>query len=467
MKILRISSMLVGFLSLVLSLSAQTFTSLVSFNGSNGAYLESMSLVQGTDGNLYGTAPSGGANSGGTVFKVTPTGMLTTLYSFCAQPKCTDGETPLAGLVLASNGIFYGTTSVGGLNGDGTVFSITSGGALTTLHSFDINTDGDLPIAALIQGRDGNFYGTTGGGGPPPTNKGTVFRITPGGALTTLHGFEITDGYDPFAALVQGTNGNFYGTTTEGGANGDGTVFSITPGGTLTTLHNFNGTDGAYPNAALVQATNGTFYGTTVQGGAIGYGTVFNITSGGTLTTLHSFDSTDGAEPYATLVQAANGILYGTTQMGGTANCSFGQPCGTVFSITTGGTLTTLHSFDVTDGEGPQAAVVQDTNGTFYGVTYNGGASNYGTIFSLAVGLHPFVETLPTSGTVGAHVKILGTHLTGATGVTFNGTATTFTVVSKSEITTSVPTGATTGTVEVTTSNGTLLKSKTRFRVTP
>ncbi len=452
-------------MSLVLSLSAQTFTSLVSFNGNNGAYPESMSLVQGTDGNLYGTAPYGGANSGGTVFKVTPAGTLTTLYSFCAQTKCTDGETPLAGLVLATNGTFYGTTSAGGTNGDGTVFSITSGGALTTLHSFDL-TDGAYPTAALIQGRDGNFYGTTVEGGPPPTDKGTVFRITSGGTLTTLHGFDITDGYDPYAALVQATNGTFYGTTTEGGANGDGTVFSITSGGTLTTLHNFDGTDGAYPDATLVQATNGTFYGATVVDGGNGYGTVFSITPGGTLTTLHSFDSTDGAEPYATLVQATNGTLYGTTQMGGTANCSFGQPCGTVFSITAGGTLTTLHSFDGTDGNSPDAPLVQDTNGTFYGVTYNGGASNYGTIFSLGVGLPPFVKTLPTSGTIGAHVKILGTNLTGATSVTFNGTPAMFHVVSSSEITTTVPTGATTGRVKVVTPHRTLT-SNVNFRVTP
>ncbi len=200
--------------------------------------------------------------------------------------------------------------------------------------------------------------------------------------------------------------------------------------------------------------------------GANGYGTVFSMTSGGTLTTIHSFDATDGAEPYATLVQATNGIFYGTTAEGGTANCSLGQPCGTVFSITAGGTLTTLHSFDGADGNGPQAAVVQHTNGTFYGVTYNGGASNYGTIFSLAVGLHPFVKTLPTSGTVGAHVKILGTNLTGATKVTFNGTAATFHVVSSSEITTTVPAGATTGKVKVVTPHRTLT-SNVKFRVTP
>ncbi|MGB8117104.1 MAG: choice-of-anchor tandem repeat GloVer-containing protein, partial [Candidatus Sulfotelmatobacter sp.] len=194
--------------------------------------------------------------------------------------------------------------------------------------------------------------------------------------------------------------------------------------------------------------------------------TVFSITAGGMLTTLHSFDSTDGAYPYAALIQATNGTFYGTTSEGGTANCSYGLPCGSVFSITSGGTLTTLHSFDSTDGEKPDAALVQDTNGTFYGVTYEGGASNYGTIFSLAVGLPPFVETLPRSGKVGKAVKILGTDLTGAISVTFNSTAATFTVASKSEITTTVPAGATTGEVKVVTSNGTLT-SNVLFRVTP
>jgi uncharacterized repeat protein (TIGR03803 family) len=456
------------FVTTAIALPAQTFTSLASFNGDNGAFPVSMSLVQGTDGNLYGTAPYGGANAGGTVFKVTPTGTVTTLYSFCAQISCTDGKTPLAGLVLANNGIFYGTTSVGGVNGDGTVFSITTGGALTTLHSFTLATDGAYLVAALVQAANGTFYGATGEGGAH--NLGTIFSMTPGGTVSTLHTFDGTDGQYPYAALIEGTNGTFYGTTSEGGANGeaddDGTVFSITAGGALTTLHNFDGTDGANPYAPLVQASNGNFYSTTVEGGANGYGTVFSITAGGTLSTLHSFDSTDGANSYAALVQATNGTLYGTTTEGGTANCSFGQPCGTIFSVTSGGTVTTQHSFDVTDGEKPYGGLVQDTDGTFYGVTYEGGVSNYGTIFSLAVGLHPFVETLPTSGLVGATVKILGTNLTGTTSVKFNGTAATFTVVSSSEITTRVPTGASTGFVTVVTPHRGLTSGQ-KFRVTP
>jgi uncharacterized repeat protein (TIGR03803 family) len=456
------------FVATAIALPAQTFTTLASFPESYGAHPRLMSLVQGADGNFYGTTCDLGCegevgNGFGTVFKVTPTGTLTTLYSFCAQPKCTDGAFPTAGLVLGTDGNFYGTTTYGGASDDGTVFRITSEGTLTTLHSFDLTDDGAYPYAALVQATNGNFYGTTSYGGV--NAYGTVFEITSGGTLTTLLSFDDTDGAYPEAPLVQATNGNFYGTTFEGGANFDGTVFSITPGGRLTTLHSFNGADGYLPVGALVQATNKNFYGTTVEGGANGYGTIFEITSGGTLTTLHSFNSTDGALPEAGLIQATNGIFYGTTLYGG-ANDACAVGCGTVFSITSGGTLTTLHTFDSTDGDDAYGGLVQATNGTFYGTTYSGGANAGGTIFSLAVGLGPFVKTLPASGTVGTAVTILGTNLTGATSVTFNGKEATFTVVSSTEITTTVPSGASTGKVKVVTPSRTL-SSNVSFRVTP
>jgi uncharacterized repeat protein (TIGR03803 family) len=228
----------------------------------------------------------------------------------------------------------------------------------------------------------------------------------------------------------------------------------------------------------LVQATNGNLYGTTSTGGDtlnyfIGLGTVFKITPGGKLTTLYRFceqfiPCTDGFYPYAGLVQATDGNLYGTTEYGGNNNCAVGDPgCGTIFRITTSGELTTLYSFcgqvPCTDGAYPYAGLVQATNGTFYGTTYSGGdvadtncVGGCGAVFSLSVGLGPFVETVPTSGEVGATVKILGNSLKGATSVTFKGTAATFKVVSSSEIITTVPTGATTGTVKVVTPSGTL-----------
>jgi len=441
---------------------AQTFTTLVNFNYTNGAN-PSMSLVQGTDGNLYGTTEGGGAKGEGTVFKVTPTGTLTTLYSFCAKTNCTDGSVPLGGLVLGTDGNFYGTTSEGGISADpfggdcGTVFKITPAGKLTTLHMFD-STDGyATPFGPLVQATNGNFYGTT--------QSGTVYSITSGGTFTTV----LTAGAGGYA-LIQATNGIFYGAGVGGP---DGTVYSITAGGTLTTLHRFDGsTDGYGPFGPLVQANNGNFYGTTSQGGPndecdsqifSGCGTVFEITPEGTLTTLKNFDASDGCYPNGSMIQATDGNFYGTTVYGDTAGGCYLTP-GTIYSITSAGTLTTLHSFDNTDGENPSGGLVQATNGTFYGTASQGGANNAGTIFRLALGLDPFVKTLPTSGKVGAAVMILGTDLTGATSVTFDGTAAVFKVVSSSEITTTVPSGATTGEVEVVTPRGTL-SSNVSFRV--
>jgi len=279
--------------------------------------------------------------------------------------------------------------------------------------------------------------------------------------FTTLHSFDDTDGFEPYAGLVQATNGSLYGATVTGGGGGRGTVFKITTSGKLTTLYTFCHCYDYGPIAVLVQATNGNLYG-TIPGGLYDDGWVFKITLGGKLTTLHSFDGTDGAAPIAALIQATNGDLYGTTSNGGSGSCTYG--CGTVFKITLSGKLTTLHGFGGTDGTNPAAALVQDTNGNFYGTTPSGGGYGAGTVFSLSVGLGPFVETQPTSGKVGAAVKILGTDLKGTTSVTFNGTAAKFTVVSKSEIKTTVPKGATTGKVKVKTPKGTL-KSNVVFRV--
>jgi uncharacterized repeat protein (TIGR03803 family) len=461
------------------SAQAQTFTDLVDFNGTDGGHPAYASLVQGTDGNLYGVTPVDGTHSGGTVFKISTSGTLTTLYNFCARHNCTDGEGPYGALVQAANGNFYGTTDGGGANGAhyGTVFEITPTGALRPLYSFCSQsgcTDGSGPFGGLVQATNGNFYGTTVGGGA--YGYGTVFKITLSGTLTTLYSFcsqmitDCTDGAQPWAGLVQGSDGNFYGTTQLGGTAGAGTAFKITPSGTLTTLHSFCSqsfcADGVQGYAGLIQATNGNFYGTTYLGGANNAGTVFRISSGGTLTTLYNFcvqiGCTDGQAPSAALVQATDGSLYGTTPEGGS------EGYGEVFKITPTGTLTTVYNFCGQQGcpAGPSAALVQATDGNFYGTAGGGGVDSDGSVFSLSVGLGPFVETKPTAGKVGAAVNILGTNLTGATSVTFNGTAATFTVVSSSEITTTVPAGATSGKVKVVTSSGTLT-SNVNFRVKP
>jgi len=413
---------------------------------------------------------------------------FTTLYSFCAQSNCTDGQFPKAGLIQATNGGLYGTAQLGGSNGGGMVFSFSpSGGTPKNLYNFCSQTnctDGANPYAGLVQATNGDLYGTTEGGGA--SGYGTVFNISPnGGTPTWMYSFcsqsNCTDGASPEAALVQATNGDLYGTTRAGGANGDyGTVFSISPGGgTPTWIYSFcsqsDCTDGEYPYAGLIQATNGDLYGTTYGGGShAGAGTVFSISpGGGTPTTLYSFcDQSacgDSEYPYAGLVQATDGNFYGTTGYGGLNSCFASPGCGTIFKITPSGTLTTLYSFcsqsGCADGSHPYAGLVQDTNGDFYGTTTDGGANgNGGTIFSLSVGLGPFVKTLPTSGKVGTAVKILGTKLTGATHVRFNGTNAVFKVVSSSEITTTVPKDATTGTVEVVTPGGTL-SSNVPFQV--
>jgi uncharacterized repeat protein (TIGR03803 family) len=393
-----------------IGLPAQTFEfeTLHSFDGypTDGA-LPTAPLVQDIDGDLYGTTTWGGTSSAcgsygcGTVFKITRRGTLTTLHSFAGYP--TDGAHPNAALVQDTDGNLYGTTQDGGANacfgnGCGTVFKITRSGALTTLHSFaGYPTDGGWPGAALVQDRDGDFYGTTEIGGN--YRYGTVFKITRSGTLTTLHSFDLTDGSEPAAALAQDRDGDFYGTTVNGGASGYGTVFKITRSGTLTTLHNFDWTDGAGPWAALVRDRDGNFYGTTADGGAssncpYGCGTVFKITPTGTPTTLYNFCSesgcTDGLVPYAALLQDRDGNFYGTTLSGGTSSACGSYGCGTVFKITRWGTLTTLHSFDYTDGKWPYAALVQDWDGNFYGTTGLGGVSSNcppagcGTVFRLS-----------------------------------------------------------------------------------
>ena len=290
--------------------------------------------------------------------------------------------------------------------------------------------------------------------------------------------------HHPLAGLVAGTDGNFYGTTLSGGANSFGTVFKITPAGVLTTLHSFCAqtgcTDGQSPFAGLIQATDGNFYGTTTSGGSMYCyygaqgGTIFKVTPGGRLTTLHSFCYSEGRGPESPLTQATDGRLYGTARSGGNGgngNCTavFDPGCGTMFKIALGGVLTNaVHTFDFTDGDLPVAGLVQATSGTLYGTAAYGGKGTYayGTLFSQTLpGVQPFVTTLPTSRKVGQHVAILGTDLTGATSVTFNNKSATFTVVSSTEISTTVPTGATTGTVQVVTPSGTL-SSNVPFRVT-
>jgi uncharacterized repeat protein (TIGR03803 family) len=454
----RLILALACFLMLVSSAGAQ-FTPLYYFGTHAGdpAHPSYPGFVaQGRDGNLYSTSYDGGTDNAGTVFKVTPAGQVTVLYSF-------DGVTgafPSGGLTLGTDGNFYGTTFENGSSNYGTVFKITSGGKLTVLHAFD-STDGAGPWGAPVQGTDGAYYGTTEQGGS--ADCGTVYRVTAGGTFKTLYNFDGPHGCQPLAPPVLGTDGNFYGTTLVlTGVNNPnlGAIYKITPTGALTLVHTFDGTHGAEAYAPLMQASDGNFYGATVNGGMYGNGVVFEMTPAGAFTDLHDFDpNTEGGEPFSALVEGTNGFLYGTTVDGGTFND------GTIYSIPLGGgTPDTLYSFDGTSGTAPGAPQMQHTNGTFYGDSAWGGSDDLGTFYSFSAGLSPFVRLVTASGKVGATIEILGQGLTGTTAVSFNGAAATFHVVSQTYLTATVPTGATKGFVTVTTPSG-VLTSNQVFRI--
>ncbi len=387
----RAYALFVLLLTTAVALPAQGFKTLHSFTGADGSNSWGQ-MIQGVDGNFYGTTQSGGNNNCdqgcGTIFKITPSGTLTTLHSFTDSP---DGSLPFAGLIQAANGDLYGVTLAGGTTnancapfratGCGTVFKITPSGTLTILHNFT-SLDGQAPGAQLLLASDGNYYGTTGGGAH--YGGGTAFKITPSGTLTTLHVWTGPEGYSPNGALIQATDGNLYGTTFDGGPNATGNMFKMTLGGVVTSLYAFSSTpgDGAYPYAGLIQGTDGNFYGTTETGGAYLYfGCVFKMTADGTVTILHSFNVTDGDIPTANLIQVSNGDFYGTTPYGGTGNF------GTIFAITANGAFTTLHSFDSAHGSYPYGVLVQGSNGKFYAATYSGGSGTCqfgcGTVFSL------------------------------------------------------------------------------------
>jgi len=482
-----------------------TVTLLANFDDLNGSQPNAM--AQGVDGNLYGTTGVGGGPNSGVIFELTVGGELSALYDFCEQEGCPDGAVPQSAPILGSDGNLYGTTSGGGANESnclhdqcGTVFRFTTGHALTTLYNFCEDyvsgtcLDGASPSAALVQGTDGNFYGTTYMGGT--YNNGTVFKVTTSGALTTLHSFDLTDGAAINGSLVWGTGGNLYGTATHGGLNNDGgTAFKITPDGNLTVLYNFcsvqNCSDGEEPTG-LVEGPEGNFYGATFSGGVGNAGTIFQLTPTGILTTVQYFDGTPGANPSTPLILGSDGNFYGTTTDSG-ANHT-GPP--TLFGLRPNRDLKTLFVFHYPDGLPSQ--LVQNTNGNFYGSTTGnsisgdpqtsrlftnsgglssdidrladgrfygrvdrdprspGGITSYGMLYELSVGLGPFVEANPAAARVGKTIGILGTNLTRATGVTFNGTSAAFKLKSATRIVATVPSGATSGKMQVVTPNGTL-----------
>jgi uncharacterized repeat protein (TIGR03803 family) len=401
---------------------AQTFTVL---NSNLGSFPRP--LIQGTDGSFYGAA----SNEGYAIVRITPAGVSTTLAT---------GVYTVAPLVQATDGNFYGTNN-------NTIFRMTPEGVLTTIHTFD-TFDGADPRTALIQASDGNLYGIANAGG---SNSlcGTFFRISLAGTFKLLLNFGGPSvGCGP-TSILQGTDGNFYGST---GALGRSTFFKITRGGVYSSLN-----DSVYTLGNVVQATNGNFYGVSA-GGANSYGFVFELTTAGTLTDLFDFTVATGYDQFTPqFIQATDGNFYGTATSGDNLSCvlTYGTGCGTIFRVSAGGAFSIVHEFDTPDG-GTPAGLFQATNGNLYGTTFQGGAADNGIFFSLSLGLAPFVETIPITASIGTAVTIYGNNLTGATSVSFNGTAASFTVLSATEISATVPTGATTGRIEVVTPSATL-----------
>jgi uncharacterized repeat protein (TIGR03803 family) len=439
--------------------SAQAFTIFASFTFEDGS-TPSGPLVQGPQGDFYATMYFGGVFpclqgyvGCGTIVRITPRGKITKLHDF----NGTDGAFPTGPLVLGTDGNFYGVTHGGGpggaLNniGTGTVFKMTPCGELTTLHNFD-GADGANPTG-LVQASDGNFYGMTSFGGADnkcgASGCGTIFKMTDKGAVTTLQSFDVSDGWYPATNLVVGNDGNLYGTTLFAEPTTAGTFFRITLGGMLKTLYRFAAGNDA-PAATIVQAANGNFYGTTSGSNGAYKGTVFKITPEGIFNQLYIFNGTEGAYPGG-MVEGTNGKFYGVAGSSANGNCTSIYGCGTIFEITSQGVLTTIHQFEGPDGTA-STTLLQATDGNFYGMTSGTSSqTESGAVFKLSMGLGPFIATLPRRGPVGTKVTILGTNLTGATSVTFNGRQAPFKVLSATEIATGVPVSATTGTVKVTT----------------
>ena len=451
---------------------AQTFSALYDFGTQTfNALNPEGAVAQGRDGALYSTSPSGGGNNWGSVFKVTPAGKEMVVYSFCSATKCADGSTPVGGLTLRLNGHFIGTTtSTGPELGLGTIFDVSQTGTLTTLYTFTGGADGATPLAPPILGPDGSFYGTAQSGGK--VLCGTIYRLT-GSAFEVVHNFSKVNGCSPAAALVLGTDGNLYGTTAAGGTGGGGVVFQLqlpmSKAPVFTVLTNFSSSNGQ-PLSALVEGSDGNFYGTT----SAAPGSVFSVTPTGTLTIVHALNgSTDGSNPYTGLALATDGNFYGTAYNGG------GFDGGTLFQVTPTGDFSVLYNFGA-EGEGfyqindnPEATPFQNTNGLLYGDTFYGGGgggcngeSGCGMFYSWADSLPASVSTVPFFGKVGSTVEILGQGFTSATTVSFNGTPATATVVSGDYLSATVPAGATTGFVTVTTSSGTLTSNR-QFVVAP
>lgn len=359
------------------ALAAAQYTVLYTFQGTTDGNTPSGKLVADSVGNLYGTAAGGDRNKCngygcGVVFEITPSGHEKVLYAFAGG---SDGAEPQGGVIRDEEGNLYGTATTGGTGFGGVVFKITPRGRKKVLYSFMDGNDGGAPETGVIRDRKGNLYGTTDLFGRYAC--GTIFKLAPDGTETTLYAF--TGGSDGFFpnGLILDKAGNLYGTTLDGGAHGSGTVFSLAPDGTFTTLYSFGASgDGVQPAAGVIADKAGNLYGTTDEGGAHDSGAVFRLAPDGTETLLYSFNGGSYAWYPNGLIADKRGNFYGTTQYGGSANC-FDNGCGSVFKLAPDGTGTVLYAFaGGSDGGRPYAGVTRDSAGNLYGTTSRGGTGD-------------------------------------------------------------------------------------------
>jgi len=451
---MKLSQLTIAALALTLTatLHAQ-YKVLVNFDNSPVEPVGPGLIAQSWGGYLLTTSPNYQNNEGGTAFRVSTSGDLTALHEFVQA----EGALPASGLVLGRDGEYYGTTSAGGAHNSGTVFEITPDGIVKDLHDFADDGNGS-PGAPPIQSLYGNFYGTTYGSTANPgadiTAVGTIYKINADGSgYTVLHNFNNVDGANPFGPLVQANDFSFYGTAEHGGPNNAGTIFRTDSAGNYQVLYNFDNTHGTYPES-MIQGNDGNFYGVTLLGGGAYAGVVFKMTPSFQVTVLHSFNGgSEGSEPIGGLIQASDGYLYGTTS--GTS-ASGG---GVLFRISTSGDFKVLHTFEQATGSLP-IALMQHTDGFLYGDTTGGGSQNAGVFYRYDLGLPEFVTFLNCYGSVGETVQILGQNFTADSQVLFNGVPGQVTELQPDYLKVTVPIGATTGWITVTTSKGVLQSNR-------
>lgn len=386
--------------SLAVSAQAQTVTYLAHFNGVNGNG-PSGPVIQAKDGNFYGTTAHGGVNAQGNVFRMTPSGKITSIYSFCSKPNCADGQFPITGPVLGTDGNLYGVTFEGGdSTNSGTIYKMTLSGKITTLYTFNCVgsacKNGSQPTGISL-GSDGNFYGTATNGGE--NSNGALFKITPAGKITLLHTFcsspNCADGGIPLFPPHQGTDGNFYGGTNSGGtgSGGVGVVYKLTLAGAYSVIKSFcepsaTCNTGFYPTT-VVQDSKGNLFGTAANNGSFNSGTIFEITSTNKFKVLHTFSFNGGQAPTKGLTLAADGNYYGV----GINDDDFAASAGfgTIFKVTPSGVYSTVHTFE----NGPNGPLYQAADGNLYGVTDGDGSTDFGSVYRLSIGGKSIFKAMP------------------------------------------------------------------------